>query len=156
MTTNAGASEASEKLVGFTGSSKTGEDAAAIKRMFTPEFRNRLDAVVPFNALEPVVMESIVDKFLHQLEDQLLERKVELSVTAAARSWLAKKGYDRLYGARPLARVIQERIKKPVANELLFGTLAKGGGLRVDVAGDELKFEYSSLTANLSSPANVG
>jgi ATP-dependent Clp protease ATP-binding subunit ClpA len=144
MTTNAGASEASEKLVGFTGSSKTGEDAAAIKRMFTPEFRNRLDAVVPFNALEPIVMESIVDKFLHQLEDQLLERKVELSVTAAARSWLAKKGYDRLYGARPLARVIQERIKKPVANELLFGALAKGGGLKVDVAGDELKFEYSS------------
>jgi ATP-dependent Clp protease ATP-binding subunit ClpA len=145
MTTNAGASEASEKLVGFTGSSKIGEDAAAIKRMFTPEFRNRLDAVVPFNALEPVVMESIVDKFLHQLEDQLLERKVELSVTAAARSWLAKKGYDRLYGARPLARVIQERIKKPVANELLFGALAKGGGLKVDVAGDELQFEYSSL-----------
>jgi ATP-dependent Clp protease ATP-binding subunit ClpA len=144
MTTNAGASEASEKLVGFTGSSKTGEDAAAIKRMFTPEFRNRLDAIVPFNALEPVVMESIVDKFLHQLEDQLLERKVELSVTAAARSWLAKKGYDRLYGARPLARVIQERIKKPVANELLFGALAKGGGLKVDVAGDELQFEYSS------------
>jgi ATP-dependent Clp protease ATP-binding subunit ClpA len=145
MTTNAGASEASEKLVGFTGSSKTGEDAAAIKRMFTPEFRNRLDAIVPFNALEPVVMESIVDKFLHQLEDQLLERKVELSVTAAARSWLAKKGYDRLYGARPLARVIQERIKKPVANELLFGALAKGGGLKVNVVGDELQFEYSSL-----------
>ena len=155
MTTNAGASEASEKLVGFTGSSKTGEDAAAIKRMFTPEFRNRLDAVVPFNALEPVVMESIVDKFLHQLEDQLLERKVELSVTAAARSWLAKKGYDRLYGARPLARVIQERIKKPVANELLFGALAKGGGLKVNVAGDELQFEYSSLTPNLPAPANV-
>ena len=155
MTTNAGASEANEKLVGFTGSSKTGEDAAAIKRMFTPEFRNRLDAVVPFNALEPVVMESIVDKFLHQLEDQLLERKVELSVTAAARSWLAKKGYDRLYGARPLARVIQERIKKPVANELLFGALAKGGGLKVDVAGDELQFEYSSLTPNLPAPANV-
>jgi ATP-dependent Clp protease ATP-binding subunit ClpA len=155
MTTNAGASEASEKLVGFTGSSKTGEDAAAIKRMFTPEFRNRLDAVVPFNALEPVVMESIVDKFLHQLEDQLLERKVELSVTAAARSWLAKKGYDRLYGARPLARVIQERIKKPVANELLFGALAKGGGLKVDVAGDELQFEYSSLTPNLSATLNV-
>jgi ATP-dependent Clp protease ATP-binding subunit ClpA len=149
MTTNAGASEASEKLVGFTGSNKTGEDAAAIKRMFTPEFRNRLDAVVPFNALEPAVMESIVDKFLHQLEDQLLERKVELSVTAAARSWLAKKGYDRLYGARPLARVIQERIKKPVANELLFGALAKGGGLKVDVAADELQFEYSSLMPNL-------
>ena len=144
MTTNAGASEASEKLVGFTGSSKVGEDAAAIKRMFTPEFRNRLDAIVPFNALEPVVMESIVDKFLHQLEDQLLERKVELSVTASARSWLAKKGFDRLYGARPLARVIQERIKKPVANELLFGALAKGGGLKVDVVGDELRFEYSS------------
>ncbi len=155
MTTNAGASEASEKLVGFTGSSKTGEDAAAIKRMFTPEFRNRLDAVVPFNALEPVVMESIVDKFLHQLEDQLLERKVELSVTAAARSWLAKKGYDRLYGARPLARVIQERIKKPVANELLFGALAKGGSLKVDVIGDELQFEYSSLTPNLSATLNV-
>jgi ATP-dependent Clp protease ATP-binding subunit ClpA len=149
MTTNAGASEASEKLVGFTGSSKTGEDAAAIKRMFTPEFRNRLDAIVPFNALEPVVMESIVDKFLHQLEDQLLERKVELSVTAAARSWLAKKGYDRLYGARPLARVIQERIKKPVANELLFGALAKGGGLKVDVTGDELQFEYSSLVPDV-------
>jgi ATP-dependent Clp protease ATP-binding subunit ClpA len=156
MTTNAGASEASEKLVGFTGSSKTGEDAAAIKRMFTPEFRNRLDAVVPFNALEPVVMESIVDKFLHQLEDQLLERKVELSVTAAARSWLAKKGFDRLYGARPLARVIQERIKKPVANELLFGALAKGGGLKVDVIADELKFEYSSLASNPPATVNVG
>jgi ATP-dependent Clp protease ATP-binding subunit ClpA len=155
MTTNAGASEASEKLVGFTGSNKTGEDAAAIKRMFTPEFRNRLDAVVPFNALEPAVMESIVDKFLHQLEDQLLERKVELSVTAAARSWLAKKGYDRLYGARPLARVIQERIKKPVANELLFGALAKGGGLKVDVAADELQFEYSSLMPNLSVTITV-
>jgi ATP-dependent Clp protease ATP-binding subunit ClpA len=143
MTTNAGAAEASEKLVGFGGSTKSGADAEAVKRLFTPEFRNRLDAVVQFAPLSSQVMRSIVDKFLRELETQLNERRVTLEATDAAREWLAKKGYDRLYGARPLARVIQDSIKKPVSDELLFGNLKDGGTLEVDLEADALIFRTS-------------
>jgi ATP-dependent Clp protease ATP-binding subunit ClpA len=143
MTTNAGAAEASEKLVGFGGGTKAGADAEAVKRLFTPEFRNRLDAIVQFNPLSSDVMRQVVDKFLRELEAQLTERHVQLTVSDAAREWLASKGYDKLYGARPLARVIQERIKKPVADELLFGQLKDGGVLEVDLNGDEPTFVYS-------------
>jgi ATP-dependent Clp protease ATP-binding subunit ClpA len=144
MTTNAGAAEASEKLVGFGGSTKSGADAEAVKRLFTPEFRNRLDAVVQFAPLSSQVMRSIVDKFLRELETQLKERNVTLEATDAAREWLAKKGYDRLYGARPLGRVIQDSIKKPVSDELLFGNLKDGGILVVDFEADKLIFRTSS------------
>jgi ATP-dependent Clp protease ATP-binding subunit ClpA len=144
MTTNAGAAEASEKLVGFGGETKAGADAEAVKRLFTPEFRNRLDAIVQFNPLSSDVMRQVVDKFLRELEAQLVERRVQLIVSDAAREWLARKGYDKLYGARPLARVIQERIKKPVADELLFGQLKDGGVLEIDLNGDEPTFVFAS------------
>ena len=133
MTTNAGASEASEARVGFLGGTKQEATDEALKRMFTPEFRNRLDATVSFDALSPVVMRQIVGKFVRQLEAQLAERKVSLSVTDAALSWLSEKGYDPQMGARPLARLIQDSIKKPLADLLLFGSLKNGGKLTVGV-----------------------
>ncbi|MBF6594094.1 MAG: AAA family ATPase [Thermaceae bacterium] len=131
MTTNAGASEASETRVGFLGGTKAEATDEALKRMFTPEFRNRLDSVVHFDALSPVVMRQIVGKFIRQLELQLAERKVTLSVTEAALNWFSEKGYDPTMGARPLARLIQDSIKKPLADLLLFGSLKNGGSLTI-------------------------
>jgi len=131
MTTNAGAAEASQTRVGFLGGTKAEASDEALKRMFTPEFRNRLDAIVHFDPLSPEVMRQIVGKFLWQLEAQLKERKVDLEVSPEAVNWLAEKGYDRLMGARPLARLIQERIKKPLADLLLFGPLKSGGRLHI-------------------------
>jgi ATP-dependent Clp protease ATP-binding subunit ClpA len=145
MTTNAGASEASERMPGFSGHTKSGEDAEAIKRMFTPEFRNRLDATIHFAPLNPKIMWQIVDKFLRQLQQQLSERHVVIEVTATARTWLAEKGYDRLLGARPLARVIQEHIKKPLADLLLFGSLKSGGHVIVDTNEQGLSISDSLL-----------
>jgi ATP-dependent Clp protease ATP-binding subunit ClpA len=113
-----------------------------IKRLFTPEFRNRLDAVVQFGALSPQTIASVVDKFLFELEQQLLEKKVTLSVDAEARTWLASHGYDPRMGARPMARVIREQIKKPLANELLFGQLVNGGKVWVKSEGEGLTFEF--------------
>jgi ATP-dependent Clp protease ATP-binding subunit ClpA len=133
MTTNAGASEASETWVGFLGGTKQEATDEALKRMFTPEFRNRLDAVVRFDVLSPAVMRQIVGKFVRQLEAQLTERSVTLSVTDAALSWLSEKGYDPMMGARPLARLIQDSIKKPLADLLLFGSLKNGGKLTIGV-----------------------
>jgi ATP-dependent Clp protease ATP-binding subunit ClpA len=142
MTTNAGASDMAKPAIGFERAARIGEDMEAINRMFTPEFRNRLDSIIPFSALSPEVIGQVVDKFVIQLEAQLTDRGVSIELTDAAREWLGKKGYDPLYGARPLARVIQENIKKPLAEELLFGKLAKGGTVKVSVADDKLTFIY--------------
>jgi ATP-dependent Clp protease ATP-binding subunit ClpA len=138
MTTNAGAAEASELRVGFLGGTRTEASEEALRRMFTPEFRNRLDAIVYFNPLSPAVMQQIVGKFLGQLEAQLKERRVALEVRPEALAWLAEKGYDKLMGARPLARLIQEKIKKPLADLLLFGPLKHGGRLRIVRQGEEI------------------
>jgi len=144
MTTNAGAEELAKQAIGFGREKRVGEDDEAIKRMFSPEFRNRLDAVVSFEDLTPGVVSKVVDKFIAQLEMQLSDRSVSIELTNEARSWLAESGYDRAYGARPLARVIQEHIKKPLAEELLFGSLAKGGHIKVTVREGKLSFEMGS------------
>ncbi|MGP1396474.1 MAG: ATP-dependent Clp protease ATP-binding subunit ClpA [Inquilinaceae bacterium] len=148
MTTNAGASDLAKAAIGFEREGREGEDSEAINRMFTPEFRNRLDAIIPFTHLTPEIVGQIVDKFIIQLETQLADRRVSIELTDEARQWLGRKGYDRLYGARPLARIIQEHIKKPLANELLFGKLAKGGVVRVKVDGDGLAFDYPDTSAD--------
>lgn len=144
MTTNAGASDAAKDAIGFGRSKRDGEDAEAIKKLFTPEFRNRLDATIPFAPLGMDVIERVVEKFVMQLEAQLIDRNVTFELTPAATRWLAVKGYDDQFGARPLARVIQETIKKPLAEELLFGKLQKGGTVRVlmNAAADGLAFEF--------------
>ena len=141
MTTNAGASDMAKAAIGFGSSIRTGDDEEAIKRMFTPEFRNRLDAVIPFSGLAPEIIARVVDKFVIELEEQLADRNVQIELNDAAREWLAKKGYDPLFGARPLGRVIQENIKRPLADELLFGKLSKGGTVMVKVADDKLAFD---------------
>jgi ATP-dependent Clp protease ATP-binding subunit ClpA len=147
MTTNAGASDNQKNSIGFGRGKKTDEDVEAIKRLFTPEFRNRLDAVIPFAALSKEVIHKVVDKFILQLEAQLSDRNVTFDLTDAAREWLADRGYDELYGARPLGRVIQEKVKKPLADEILFGDLVKGGLVKVDIDkkdADKLAFTITS------------
>ncbi|MDP6705079.1 MAG: ATP-dependent Clp protease ATP-binding subunit ClpA [Alphaproteobacteria bacterium] len=141
MTTNAGAAEMSKMAMGFGREEREGEDEEAIKRMFTPEFRNRLDAVIGFASLGPEIVLRVVDKFMIELESQLGERDVSFELTDAARKWLSDKGYDPLNGARPLARVIQEFVKQPLADELLFGRLVKGGVVRIDVEDGALSFD---------------
>jgi len=141
MTTNAGAHESSRASIGFTRQDHASDAMEAIKRLFTPEFRNRLDATVQFNALEPANITRVVDKFIFELEAQLHEQNITIEVDAAARLWLAERGYDPKMGARPMARTIQQYIKKPLADELLFGDLAQGGHLIVHLEDDELTFE---------------
>ncbi len=141
MTTNAGAAEMAKEAIGFGRSSRTGEDTAAIERMFSPEFRNRLDATISFAPLGPETIIKVVDKFVVQLEAQLMDRNVSIELTRRAAQWLAEKGYDNKMGARPLARVIQEHIKKPLAEELLFGKLSKGGIVKVDTKDSELTLD---------------
>ena len=138
MTSNAGAAEQAKEAIGFGRDRREGEDTAAIERQFTPEFRNRLDAVISFGALPKDVILQVVEKFVMQLEAQLMDRGVTIELTKPAAEWLADKGYDDKMGARPLGRVIQEHIKKPLAEELLFGKLAKGGLVKVGVKGGEL------------------
>jgi ATP-dependent Clp protease ATP-binding subunit ClpA len=150
MTSNVGARDLSRRSVGFGDARATGEADREFKRMFSPEFRNRLDAKIDFNALSPAVMTSIVDKFLKELGDQLASRSVTVTATPAARAWLAEKGYDPDNGARPLGRVIQEEIKKPLGEELLFGKLEHGGHLQVDVKDGKLVFEVTSAPASTS------
>ena len=145
MTSNAGAADMERAPMGFGRDSREGEDKEAINRLFTPEFRNRLDAIVGFNHLTPEVVGHVVDKFVTKLETQLSERKVQIVLTQAAREWLGDKGYDRANGARPLSRLIAEKIKKPLADEVLFGKLAKGGCVTLRVKKDELVFEYEPL-----------
>ncbi|MFQ5466733.1 MAG: AAA family ATPase, partial [Kiloniellaceae bacterium] len=145
MTTNAGAADMAKPAMGFERAARVGEDSEAITRMFTPEFRNRLDATIGFKNLSPEVMAQIVDKFIMQLETQLADRNVVIELTEDARGWLAQKGYDLLFGARPLARVIQDRIKKPLAEELLFGKLVKGGVVHVGIEDDAPTFAFSPV-----------
>lgn len=149
MTTNAGASDMSKEAVGFGRQVREGEDEEAIKRLFTPEFRNRLDAIIPFVHLSPEIVGQVVEKFVLQLEAQLADRNVTIELSSAAKEWLAERGYDRLYGARPLGRVIQESIKKPLAEELLFGKLAKGGAVKIGLKNGELAFDI--VESNSSS-----
>ena len=141
MTTNAGAADLAKEAIGFGREVREGDDQEAIQRMFSPEFRNRLDATIPFGNLTPEIVAQVVDKFVMQLETQLGDRDVTIELTEEARGWLAKRGYDRQFGARPLARVIQEHIKKPLAEELLFGKLAKGGVVKVRVEDGKLAFD---------------
>ena len=138
MTTNAGASEMSRPSIGFTHQDHSTDGMEAIKKLFTPEFRNRLDAVIQFRALDPAVITRVVDKFIYELEAQLQEKGVSLDVEDSAREWLAEHGFDAKMGARPMARLIQEHIKKPLAEELLFGRLAKGGDLVIRAEDGEL------------------
>ena len=141
MTSNAGAAEQAKEAIGFGRDRREGEDTAAIERIFTPEFRNRLDAVIPFAPLPKEVIVQVVEKFVLQLEAQLMDRNVQIDLTPAAAEWLADKGYDDKMGARPLARVIQESIKKPLAEELLFGKLMKGGVVKVKVKDGKIELE---------------
>jgi ATP-dependent Clp protease ATP-binding subunit ClpA len=144
MTTNAGASEMAKEAIGFGRERRTGEDTAAIEKTFTPEFRNRLDAVVSFAPLGKEVILQVVEKFVLQLEAQLMDRNVSIELTRPAAEWLGDKGYDSKMGARPLGRVIQEYIKKPLAEELLFGTLAKGGHVKVGMKKGELDLQIEA------------
>jgi ATP-dependent Clp protease ATP-binding subunit ClpA len=145
MTTNAGASDAAKNAIGFGSTKREGDDVEAINRLFTPEFRNRLDAIIPFGPLPVPVIHKVVQKFVMQLEAQLADRNVVFDLSKPAIAWLAKKGYDERMGARPLARVIQEHIKKPLAEELLFGSLKEGGTVKVGVEKDESGVEKLKL-----------
>ena len=150
MTSNAGSRELSTKSIGF-GEGDDGTSAskskAAIEKVFSPEFRNRLDAIVTFRSLTPLVMESIVEKFVLQLEGQLAERHVAITLTPEARAWLAVKGYDAVFGARPLGRVVQKEVRDPLTDEILFGQLENGGTVTIGVAGDRLTFSYEARQA---------
>ena len=156
MTTNAGATELAKPAIGFGREMRDGDDEEAIKRAFSPEFRNRLDAVVSFNSLPPEVIAQVVDKFIAQLEAQLADRAVSIELSEGASTWVAKKGYDQAYGARPLARVIQEYIKKPLADELLFGRLVKGGHVKVLVEENKLSFEIINIEPPKKSKLGEG
>ena len=145
MTSNAGSREASAPTIGFSDDQAgpaQGRMKSAIERVFSPEFRNRLDAIVPFDPLTPAVMEMIVEKFILQLEAQLAEQRVAISLQPDARQWLATKGYDPVYGARPLARIVQTEVRNPLTDEILFGRLEHGGTVRIDLNDDALVFEY--------------
>jgi ATP-dependent Clp protease ATP-binding subunit ClpA len=146
MTTNAGAADNNRNGIGFGRGRVNDEDEAAIKRLFTPEFRNRLDAVVNFASLSQDTIRHVVQKFVMQLEAQLADRNVTVELTDEAADWLSKNGYDELYGARPLARVIQEHIKKPLADEILFGRLVRGGHVKVDLRDGKIVFEIDSVS----------
>jgi ATP-dependent Clp protease ATP-binding subunit ClpA len=137
----------SEKAIGFSdlleGDDRrmsASKSKAAVERVFSPEFRNRLDAIVTFHALTPSVMETIVEKFVLQLEGQLAERHVAITLTREARAWLAAKGYDPVFGARPLGRVVQKEVRDPLTDEILFGTLEHGGTVTIGVADERLAF----------------
>jgi ATP-dependent Clp protease ATP-binding subunit ClpA len=156
MTSNAGSRELSTASIGFADGGRGESDAAdetrwkaaqtrsksAVERLFSPEFRNRLDAIVTFRQLSLQTMETIVEKFILQLESQLAERKVAFSLEPEARTWLARKGFDPVYGARPLARVIQQEVRNPLTDEILFGRLENGGQVRIGLADDHLTFTF--------------
>ncbi|MFT4255031.1 MAG: ATP-dependent Clp protease ATP-binding subunit ClpA [Caulobacter sp.] len=150
MTTNAGASDAQRQSIGFGRSKVEGEEEAALKRLFTPEFRNRLDATVAFKPLTPEIIRQVVQKFVMQLEAQLADRNITIELSDDAADWLAKNGFDELYGARPLARVIQEHIKKPLADDILFGRLVRGGHVKVVLEGGKIGFEIESASEGKS------
>ncbi len=154
MTTNAGASDMTRAGIGFGDTSKEDAGDEAVKQMFSPEFRNRLDAIVPFSYLPPSVISRVVDKFILQLELQLADQNVHIQFDSDAREWLGERGYDRLYGARPMARVIQEKVKKPLAEELLFGKLATGGEVHVSLKDNALNFELTPAAPKLVKRAD--
>ena len=139
MTSNAGAQEISRNSIGFSEQDNSSDGMEALKKIFSPEFRNRLDAIVQFSALSEEVVETIVDKFLTELQAQLDQQRVMLEVDESARRWLAKEGYDERMGARPMQRLIQEKVKKPLAEDLLFGDLVNGGTVHVTLEDGELK-----------------
>ncbi|WP_017445979.1 ATP-dependent Clp protease ATP-binding subunit ClpA [Gayadomonas joobiniege] len=143
MTTNAGVQETTKQSIGFQQQDHSSDAMAEIKRTFTPEFRNRLDNIIWFNHLTPDIIVQVVDKFIAELESMLDKKGVSLNLQSDAREWLAEKGYDKAMGARPMARVIQEHLKKPLANELLFGALSDGGSVTVTVNGDKLDFAFA-------------
>ena len=138
MTSNAGATELSKSAIGFAREGREGADTEAVERIFTPEFRNRLDAIIPFSPLSLETMMHVVDKFIMQLEAQLQEKGVSIILGNKAKEWLAERGYEPTYGARPLARVVQEHIKKPLADMILFGVLTMGGEVFVDVQNNKI------------------
>ncbi|EGR0059980.1 ATP-dependent Clp protease ATP-binding subunit ClpA [Vibrio vulnificus] len=142
MTTNAGVAETEKKSIGLIQQDHSHDAMAEIKKVFTPEFRNRLDNIIWFNSLDEAIIHQVVDKFIVELQVQLDARGVSLEVSEDARHWLANKGYDKAMGARPMSRVIQDKLKKPLANELLFGSLIDGGTVKVTLEKDDLKFEY--------------
>ena len=148
MTTNAGAAQLSKQAIGFGRQVNTGADTEAIERTFTPEFRNRLDAIIAFANLAPEIVRKVVDKFVLQLEAQLADRGVTITLSDAARDWLAERGYEPLFGARPLGRVVQEHVKKPLAEELLFGRLTDGGVAMVDVMPADDDGDIPGLTVS--------
>jgi ATP-dependent Clp protease ATP-binding subunit ClpA len=150
MTTNAGAADMARESIGFGNASREDAQEDAVKKMFTPEFRNRLDAIVPFAYLPPAVVSRVVDKFILQLELQLADRGVHIDLDEEARNWLIDRGYDKLYGARPMARLIQEKIKQPLAEELLFGKLVNGGEVKVRIKDNVPAFE------TMPAPPKVG
>jgi ATP-dependent Clp protease ATP-binding subunit ClpA len=153
MTTNAGAADMAKEAIGIGRTVREGDDEEAIKRMFTPEFRNRLDSVIPFNSLLPEVIAMVVDKFIIQLEAQLSDRNVSIELDDKSRSWLVEKGYDKHFGARPLSRVIQENIKTPLADELLFGKLMRGGLVKITIKDDKPAFDIQPDTAKKKKPS---
>ena len=147
MTTNAGAQEMAAAAIGFGSVSNAEKGQKALERLFSPEFRNRLDAVVQFAPLAPDAVERVVDKFMTELDTQLASRRVTIEITPAARRWLAERGYDETFGARPMARLIQEHVKRPLADEMLFGQLKDGGRVEIDAGDDGLRFTYAPLEA---------
>jgi ATP-dependent Clp protease ATP-binding subunit ClpA len=147
MTTNAGAQEMAAAAIGFGAVSNAEKGQKALERLFSPEFRNRLDAVVHFAPLEPDAVERVVDKFMTELDAQLTARRVTIELTPAARRWLAERGYDQVFGARPMARLIQAHVKRPLADEMLFGKLKDGGKVEIDAADDALRFTFAPLEA---------
>ncbi|MEQ9661985.1 MAG: ATP-dependent Clp protease ATP-binding subunit ClpA [Parasphingopyxis sp.] len=152
MTTNAGAADMASEGIGFGNISKEDASEEAVKKMFTPEFRNRLDAIVPFGYLPPQVVARVVDKFILELELQLEDRNVHIKLDDEAKAWLTSRGYDKLYGARPMSRLIQEKIKQPLAEELLFGKLLNGGEVNVTVKDDKLEFELTPAPPKRKPP----
>ena len=147
MTTNAGVQETVRKSIGFKQQDHSHDAMSEINKVFTPEFRNRLDGIIWFNHLDPEIILQVVDKFIIELQAQLDIKGVSLEVTSAARAYMAEKGYDKAMGARPMARVIKDDLKKELANELLFGELSKGGNVKVDCVDDKLTFEYTGVGA---------
>ena len=152
MTTNAGQETLQKSVIGFTTERQPGDEMADIKRLFTPEFRNRLDAIISFKPLDREIILRVVDKFLMQLEGQLQEKKVDVQFSEELRSWLAEAGFDPLMGARPMARLIQDTIRSALADELLFGRLTSGGKVTIDLDGDK-KVKLVFDEEELATPA---
>ena len=151
MTTNAGAQDISRASIGFTEQDHSSDGLEAIKKIFTPEFRNRLDATVQFNSLGLEVIKTVVDKFLVELQAQLDAKKVMLEVTDDARDWIAREGYDETMGARPMQRLIQDKIKRQIAEDVLFGSLSKDGGVvQVSVENNDISLRFEGAKENAS------